>query len=231
VSGYGQFCPVAKAMEILDERWTMLIVRELLNGSSRFNELRRGVPRMSPTLLSRRLQQLERLGLVDRVSDGGVISYRPTERCLELRGIVEAIGVWGLRWIGELGAEDLDPHLLFWDMRRTIPVERWPRGRTVLEVAFDDVEPDLRHWWLVVAGDDVDVCDADPGYPVNVTLRTGLRTMTRIWRGDLPWDRALRTEQARIEGPREITGRVPDWLGLSRLASLAGPERRYAEAG
>lgn len=231
MSGYGQFCPVAKAMEILDERWTMLIIRELLSGSSRFNELRRGVPRMSPTLLSRRLHQLERLGLVQRAEESGTIFYRPTEGCLELRGIVEAIGVWGLRWIGELGAEDLDPHLLLWDMRRTIPVERWPRGRTVLAVDFEDVEPDVRHWWLVVTGDDVDVCDADPGYPVNATLRTDLSTMVRIWRGDLAWDRALRGERARIDGPRELAGKVPDLLGLSRLGALAGPERGYADAG
>lgn len=223
--GYGQFCPVAKAMEILDERWTMLIVRELLCGSTRFNELRRGVPRMSPTLLSRRLRELERLGLVERRTAGRQTTYRPTARCVELRPIVEAIGVWGLRWIGELGEQDLDPHLLLWDMRRQIPVTEWPRARTTLEIRFDDVEPAFRRWWIVVNGDDVDICEFDPGYPVVATMRTRLLTMTRIWRGDLQWAQAARTQLVSVDAPADIARRLPTWLGISALAEMAGTAR------
>src|SRR5690349_8837069 len=122
---YGQFCPVAKAMEVLDERWTLLIVRELLLGSTRFNELRRGLPKMSPALLSKRLRALERAGVVARSADeGGRSSYALTESGRELQPIVEALGVWGVRWIPEIGQADLDPHLLMWDVRRTVPVDK-----------------------------------------------------------------------------------------------------------
>lgn len=231
MSTYGQFCPVAKAMEILDERWTMLVIRELLVGSRRFNELRRGVPRMSPTLLSRRLRELERLGLVTREGGGARTTYHPTARCEELRGVVEAIGVWGLRWIGELGRDDLDPHLLMWDMSRTILVEAWPRGRTVLGITFEDQGSGSRDWWLVVTGDDVDVCSTDPGWPVQAMLRTDLLTLVRIWRGDLSWDRATRTEKVRVEGPAEARRAVPTWLGISAVGRLAGPDRPDEEQG
>src|SRR4051794_6516852 len=130
-SPYRQFCPVAKAMELLDERWTLLVVRELVVGTERFNELRRGLPRMSPTLLSRRLQQLVRAGVVERHEDGTDVRYVLTDAGRELRPVVEALGAWGTRWIGELGDEDLDPKLLLWDMHRNVDRAALPDGRTV----------------------------------------------------------------------------------------------------
>lgn len=133
-SNYHQFCPVAKAMEVLDERWTLLVVRELVEGSERFNELRRGLPRMSPTLLSRRLQQLVRVGIVQRHVDGKDVRYVLTPAGEELRPVVVAIGSWGIRWIGEIGDEDLDPKLLLWDMHRRVNREAVPTGRTVVPV-------------------------------------------------------------------------------------------------
>ena len=219
---YGQFCPVAKAMEVLDERWTMLIVRELLAGSSHFNEIRRGVPKMSPALLSKRLRSLERAGIVRRVAGDGRVTYALTESGLELRDVVQSLGTWGLRWIGELGEEDLDPHLLFWDMRRTVPVEAWPRTRTVLAFELDDVASRAAHWWLVVAGGEVDVCDYDPGYDVAARVTTGLRTLVRLWRGDEPWEPAIRRGAVRIDGPTDVRRALPDWLGQMALASAAG---------
>jgi DNA-binding HxlR family transcriptional regulator len=218
MAAYGQFCPVAKAMELLDERWTLLVVRELLLGSTRFNELRRGVPRMSPALLSKRLRELERAGLVTRDEQA---RYLPTESARELWPVVELLGLWGLKWIGDLGDDDLDPHLLLWDMRRTIPVAVWPRSRTVLALDFPDVEPRQRHWWLVVAGDDVDVCDADPGYEVTATVRTELRTLTRLWRGEGDWPEALRARTVDVQGPAAVRRALPEWLGMSGLAQLA----------
>src|SRR3954454_12058104 len=166
MSGYGQFCPMAKAMEVLDERWTLLVVRELLLGSTHFNELRRGVPRMSPALLSKRLRTLERAGIIRREGGGRAASYHLTEAGTELHEVVSALNAWGVRWIGQLGREDLDPHLLFWDVRRTVPVDVWPRRRTVLEFRLSDVEQSVAHWWLVVSEGRPDVCDFDPGYPV-----------------------------------------------------------------
>lgn len=141
-ASYYQFCPVAKAMELLDERWTLLIVRELLAGSERFNEVRRGVPRMSPTLLSKRLNQLVRAGVLTKKDDRYVL----TPAGEELRPVVEALAVCGVRWIGELGDQDLDPQLLLWDMRRNIVPGAIPTHRTVILFAFPDVPTRGRRW-------------------------------------------------------------------------------------
>ncbi|WP_454085007.1 winged helix-turn-helix transcriptional regulator [Georgenia sp. Marseille-Q6866] len=222
MTSYGQFCPVAKAMEILDERWTLLVVREMLAGSRHFNELRRGVPRMSPALLSKRLRTLERAGLVRRESERGKLGYALTDAGRDLEGVVGALGVWSLRWIGDLGEEDLDPHLLFWDMRRTIPVEAWPRTRTVLAFHLTDLPPGAAAWWLVVAGDEVDVCDYDPGFDVTVDVETSLRTLVELWRADTSWERALGSGAVRLTGPSDARRAVPGWLGRMRLADLAG---------
>jgi len=223
MSTYGQFCPIAKAMEVLDERWTLLVVRELLLGSRHFNELRRGNPRMSPALLSKRLQRLERAGVVQRRVVGGRSTYQLTESGLELRGIVEGLGAWGARWVGELGEEDLDPHLLMWDVKRTIPVADWPRGRTVVAIRFADVAPPVSRWWVCVSGDEVDICDVDPGFDVTATVRTSLRAMTEIWRGDRAWGDALRAGRVEVEAPREVARAVPGWIGQSLLAAVPRP--------
>jgi DNA-binding HxlR family transcriptional regulator len=221
MSTYGQFCPVAKAMEVLDERWTLLVVRELLSGSTRFNELRRGVPKMSPALLSKRLRTLERVGVVVREDDGGGrVSYRLTQAGHELRPLVEALGAWGVRWIGTLGEEDLDPHLLFWDMKRTIPVDAWPRERTVVQFAFDDVEPKVARWWIVVNAGEVDVCDVDPGYDVAAHVATGLRTLTAIWRGDVSWADAMRAEAVSVLAGGDVRRALPTWVGQGTFAAV-----------
>lgn len=220
---YGQFCPVAKAMEVLDERWTLLVVRELLTGSTHFNELRRGLPKMSPALLSKRLRSLERTGILRRTVDDGSVTYTLTTAGQELRPLVESLGAWGVRWIGELGEQDFDPHLLFWDMQRTVPVDRWPSSRTVVAFEFDDVRPKVSHWWLVVSDRDVDVCDYDPGFEVDVTVSSSLRTLTRIWRGDVSWQQALRAGSVDVLAPTPVRPLVPEWLGQSTLAAVPRP--------
>ncbi|MEJ7650585.1 MAG: helix-turn-helix domain-containing protein [Nakamurella sp.] len=226
---YAQFCPVAKAMEVLDERWTLLVIREMLAGSSRFSEIRRGVPRMSPALLSKRLRTLQRAEVVRRDLADGEIRYRLTESGMQLFEVVQALGLWGLRWVGQLGQEDLDPHLLFWDLQRTIPLASWPLGRTTLAFEFDDVERRHARWWVVVVGADdaadseveVDICDADPGHEVAATVVTSLRAMVRVWRGDLDWDAALAAGALHIVGPAATRRAVPQWLGRSMIAQLA----------
>lgn len=220
---YGQFCPVAKAMEVLDERWTLLIVRELLLGSTRFNELRRGVPKMSPALLSKRLRALERAGVVRRTDEGGRSGYTLTPSGQELKPIVDALGAWGVRWVGELGEADLDPHLLMWDMRRSVPIDRWPRARTVVAFSFDDVPTKARAWWLVVNGDDVDVCDDDPGFEVAASVATSLSTLTGIWRGDVSWAQALRRGEVELSAPSGVRRQVPEWIGQSLLSAVPRP--------
>ena len=220
MTSYGQFCPVAKAMELLDERWTLLVLREMLAGSTRFNDLRRGNPKMSPTLLSKRLRRLERAGVVQRSLEDGRANYTLTACGEELRGVVEALGSWGVRWIGELGEEDLDPHLLLWDMRRSVPVDTWPESRTVVAFEFTDVEPKAARWWLCASGGETDVCDYDPGFDVTVTVKTGLRTLTEIWRGDTSWQRAIKDEQVELTGSSTAVRSVPGWLGQMDLASV-----------
>jgi DNA-binding HxlR family transcriptional regulator len=229
-SHYGQFCPVAKAMELLDERWTLLIVRELMLGSQHFNALRRGVPKMSPALLSKRLQTLARAGVVERWEDGNRITYRLSESGRELVPIVEALGRWGIRWIGELGDEDLDPHLLLWDIRRGVDTEAVPDGRTVVGFVFPEMPSACRRWWLIITGDGVDACDFDPGHPVRVTVETSLRTMTRIWRGDLSWAAALRSGDLVLHGEPQACRALPRWFKLSSLAPTPRPMSRAEPA-
>jgi len=220
---YHQFCPVAKAMELLDERWTMLIIRELVTGSSRFNELRRGVPRMSPTLLSRRLSQLVRAGVVRRSGEGNEVRYSLTPAGEELAPIVKMLGAWGVRWIGELGDEDLDPKLLLWDMHRNVDHSAVPTGRTVVHFSFSEVPAKLRDWWLVITSDDADVCDADPGFDVGVTVAGPLRVMTQIWRGDVSWSDAVRAGDLEINGPSKLRSALPKWFSLSAFAQVPRP--------
>ena len=223
-ASYYQFCPVSKAMELLDERWTLLVLRELLTGSEHFNDLRRGLPRMSPSLLSKRLGQLVRAGIVDKRDDDGKVRYLLTPAGQELRPIVEALGAWGTRWIGELGEEDLDPQLLLWDMHRNIDHAATPSGRTVVQFRFPDLPAKVRDWWLVIMpGEEADVCDTDPGYPVTVTLTATLRHMTQIWRGDLSWPESLRTGVLVVHGQAELRRAVPGWFTLSPFASVPRP--------
>ncbi len=223
MSGYGQFCPVAKAMELLDERWTMLVVRELLLGSRHFNDLRRGVPKMSPALLSKRLKSLTRAGVVARDEIDGRTTYSLTECGKELADVVDALGAWGVRWIAELGEEDLDPHLLMWDMRRTIPIDTWPRTRTTVAFHLDGVAHRTSRWWLVVADGEADICDFDPGHEVTGTVETSLRTLTRIWRGDTSWQHALLDGGVAVSGPAEVRRAIPGWIGQSASAAIPRP--------
>ena len=227
-ASYSQFCPVAKAMELLDERWTLLVVRELVIGSEHFNELRRGLPRMSPTLLSRRLQQLVRAGVITREETDGEVRYRLTEAGEELRPVVEALGTWGTRWIPDLADPDLDPKLLLWDMHRNVDHERVPARRTVLAFEFDDVEVDLARWWLVISSGDVDVCDDDPGDEPVASVQTSLRTLTEVWRGDKAWSAARGDGSMRVVASREVAAALPGWFLLSPFAGVPRPLTRLA---
>jgi DNA-binding HxlR family transcriptional regulator len=202
---YHQFCPISKAMELLDERWTLLVVRELVVGSKHFNELRRGLPRMSPSLLSKRLSQLERAGIVERHVAGKEVQYLLTDAGTEL------------------GDEDLDPQLLLWDIHRNINHPLVPPGRTVIHFRFTDPAVSTRYWWLIITPDDADVCDSDPGHPVTVTLTTPLRTMTQIWLGDRSWSQALSDGTLKVDGSTRHRRSVPSWFKLSGFAGVPRP--------
>jgi DNA-binding HxlR family transcriptional regulator len=218
-------------MELLDERWTLLVVRELLMGSEHFNDLRRGLPRMSPTLLSKRLHQLVRAGIVDRRSSGSDVRYVLTPAGEELRPVVQALGVWGTRWIGQIGEEDLDPKLLLWDMQRNVDHHATPSGRTVVLFSFVDQPRRTRDWWLVITEGDADVCDVDPGHAVAVTVTGGLRAMVEVWRGDRSWPEVLRTGEIRVDGAEALRRGFPRWMTLSPFASVPRPSDDVAVAG
>jgi DNA-binding HxlR family transcriptional regulator len=229
VGTYNQFCPVSKALELLDERWTLLVVRELLMGSRHFNDIRRGVPRMSPALLVKRLQRLERAGVVERHSDGNRVIYQLTASGKELQPVVDLLGDWSLRWISELGEEDLDPHLLLWDIRRQVNRTDLPPGRTTVHFLFGDVVPADQRWWLVLTAAEADACDFDPGFPVTVTVETNLRCLTRIWRGDLSWREAVRAGELTATGARSAVRALPRWLNVRVTA--ADPRPPYSVTG
>jgi DNA-binding HxlR family transcriptional regulator len=219
-SSYHQFCPVAKAMELLDERWTLLIIRELLQGSRHFNDIRRGVPKMSPSLLSKRLHDLTRAGIVRRQDDGRQVAYALTAAGEELRPVVEHLGAWGMRWIGRVGDEDLDPKLLMWDLHRHVDPATVPPGRTVVSFRFVDVPAKIRNWWLVITAEEVDVCDFDPGYDVAVSVTGPLRRMVEIWRGDLGWPAAIRSGSIELQGPERLRRAVPKWFPPSQFSQV-----------
>jgi DNA-binding HxlR family transcriptional regulator len=220
---YYQFCPVAKAMELLDERWTLLVVRELLAGSEHFNDIRRGVPRMSPTMLSKRLRHLTRGGVVERVVRGDDVRYVLTQAGRELLPVVEAVGAWGARWVGELGDEDLDPKLLLWDMHRNVDHDAVPGTRVVIRFRFPDVDAGSRDWWLVLADGEADVCDADPGHPVALTVTSDLRHLVRVWRGDVTWSLAVGSGAVAVQGPAALRRALPTWFTLSPFAAVRSP--------
>jgi DNA-binding HxlR family transcriptional regulator len=224
-SSYKQFCPVAMAAEILGARWTIVLLRELVAGSTRFNDLRRGVPRMSPALLSKRLKDLETAGIVKRARVAGepdLFEYRLTEAGRGLQPVIEAVGIWGQTWLEtEASLENLDPELLMWDMRRNINPTPMPRRRSTIQVIFTDLKEARRNWWLIVQpGQEVDLCRVDPGFDVDLYLSTNLRTMTEVWMGYTTIARAKEQERLIITGNRQLEADLGSWLSLSTFAKV-----------
>ena len=222
LGSYGQFCPVAMAAETLCTRWTMVLVREMVAGSTRFNDLRRGVPRMSPSLLSQRLKELEAAGIVTRTpaaDEPAVQEYRLTESGRDLQSIVEAFGTWGQKWIEtQATLKNLDPSLLMWDMRRNLDPSPMPARRIVVNFRYPELVESRRNWWLVVDPEaEVDICSTDPGFDVDLWVTTDLRTMTAIWMG-LNRVSGVR-DKIQLDGDPAIARTMQTWLGLSPFAA------------
>jgi hypothetical protein len=178
---------------------------------------------MSPALLSKRLQELVRAGVLERQDDGREVAYVLTPAGEELRPVVESLGMWGTRWVGELGDADLDPKLLLWDLHRNVDPDLLPTGRTVVTFRFLDVPVKERDWWLVLTADAVDVCDFDPGYDVAVSVSGSLRQLVQVWRGDLDWSQALRRGPLTVQGPEQLRRALPGWFPPSRFAAVPRP--------
>jgi DNA-binding HxlR family transcriptional regulator len=220
---YQQFCPVAMAAEILCTRWTVVLLRELLAGSTRFNDLRRGVPRMSPALLSQRLKDLEAAEVVRRVPSevgAGVHEYHLTESGRALEPLVMAFGQWGQRWVDhELSLQNLDVQLLMWDMRRNLNTRPLPPRRSVIQFLYPDLPQAQRSWWMVVdPSAPVDLCTIDPGFDVDLYVSSDLRAMTEIWMGVSTVEAMTRAARLILTGDPSLAARMQTWLGLSPFA-------------
>ncbi len=225
MTGYGQFCPVSKAAEVICQRWTPLILRELLVGSTRFNEIRRGVPTCSPALLSTRLKELERAGVVERTATDAGPCYGLTEAGRELFPLIQQLGEWGQRWArSDYGPDDLDPGLLLWDVSRFLTPGALGEGRVVVQFTFPSMPPKRRYFWVVDDSRDVDVCLTDPGLAVDVVVEADLRTITEVWMGDARFADGLADGRITLRGPTDLTRRVPGWFGQHPI--LAGVVRR-----
>lgn len=213
---YGQLCPLAKATEILGQRWTFLVIRELLSGAHRFNEIRRGVPLMSTSLLSQRLRGLEREGLVRREASGSSHVYHLTEAGLELAPIVRQLSRWGERWVlGHIDPRNAEVTALMWAMRRRVDPSVFGDRRVTVQFEFTDQQQAKRSWWLVNEAATVDLCPKDPGFEVDLYALTDLQTMTRIWVGELTLSSAIDAGTLELSGTRDLRRAFSSWLLLS----------------
>jgi DNA-binding HxlR family transcriptional regulator len=225
---YKQFCPVAMASEILCTRWTLILLRELMAGSTRFNDLRRGVSTMSPTLLSQRLKELEESGVLERVaieSEPSVYEYVLTEAGRDLQLVINTVGHWGQKWVeSRLSLRNLDPSLLMWDMRRNLDIKSFPKDKYVIHFLFHELPLSKKNWWLVIKkNEEVDLCWTAPDLDVDLTVTTSVKTMTAIWMGVETVIQALKEETMKLDGDKELINTMQKWLGLSPFAAT---ERR-----
>ena len=219
---YGQFCPIAKALEVLGERWTILIVRELLVGATRFNELQRGLNLISPTILTKRLNDLSEAGVIIRKKIPGQRGYEYflTEMGKELMPVVKSIGDWGMRWArGKMDDSDMDIELLMLYLQRSVQPEKLPGRETVIRFKFDDIKK-YSDWWLVVSDLKVDVCVRDPGKDVDIYFTTGLSTMIHLWMGDISYKSAINDGRLKLVGPSALTRDIKSWLAPSIFAGI-----------
>lgn len=230
-SRYGQFCPLAVASEVFAERWTPIILRELVLGSRGFNDIHRGVPRISRALLAKRLRDLAACGVVD--SSGG--EYRLTDAGQELGEVVKSLGAWGARWTAPVQRERLDAGLLTWDMRRRFDVERLPQRRVVVRFDFRGVpaaHKAPRTYWFVLERPEVDLCVIEPGFEIDLYVDADLASFVRVWLGEVPMRQAIREGAVKLSGSREAVRDFPGWLLLSTLAAVPRPreslQRRVA---
>ena len=227
VPNYGQFCPVSRGAEIFAERWTPLILRELLNGSHRFSEIQLGLPRISRNLLTQRLASLSRAGVIERRPETRGFSYHLTPAGEEMRPVVEALGAWGYRWGGsDLPARELDPVLLMWFIRRRVQLRAVRRPRAI--VRFDFRRP-RRSFWMRIEPPAVELCFTDEGFDIELVVDADLATLTAVWLGRMRLADAIASGGVRIDGEDEACRAFALWFGLSPFAG-GGAERILNQA-
>ena len=218
---YCQFCPVAKAAEILCEKWVILVLRELMMGSTRFSQFRKGLPRISPSILSRRLKMLEEQSVIKRkqVKKSKSYSYHLTESGEQLRPIILGFGTWGHRWAkNKITKEDLDAGFLLWDMRRRLNTEYFQDQRVVIHIEFTDQKKADRYWWMVVENHEIDLCFEDTGHEPDIIIMTTLPVMTKVWLGYEPLKKMINNQQLKILGTKKHVTNIAKWIGKSSFA-------------
>ena len=220
-----QFSPVAMAAEVLESRWTLLIVRELCLGSKHFNDIRKGVPKMSPTLLSTRLKELEWHGILNRV--GSPMGSRKSMYVLtpagsELFDVINAIGNWGKRWIDmRHNLDSAKENLLIWDIRRNLRMEYFPINTAVLQINITDVPKKTSNWWFIFDGKErPDVGYLDPSLDVDLYIETSLSSLTKVWLGESKYSNESKAGTFQIEGSQKLIETFESWFGSSNFASI-----------
>ena len=209
-STYGQYCPLALAAELLCRRWTILIISRLIDGCRTFNEIHEGVPRISPTLLSTRLSELEHAGLVRRRKkrkEKGYL-YEPTEAALDLTALIDGMAIWGQQWSRDMSMEDLDPAFLAWSMSLRMNIEAMPAGRTVIEFEFSGTPTEFRRFWLIHDDGKIDMCLKYPGYDTDLLVRSDIRRFVEAWRGFRDLKSEIQAGKIRLTGPEITHGRI-----------------------
>ncbi|MBW0158172.1 winged helix-turn-helix transcriptional regulator [Sedimentimonas flavescens] len=211
---YNQFCPIAKAAEILGERWNILILREVLMGGRRFNTLQRGLGDISPALLTKRLKQLEEQNMLirRRIPAQKGFEYFPSEACEALMPVLFALGEWGIIWAkNTILDQDFDAEFLMLYLERSIDREKIKGQETVIKFRFTDLI-EQRDWWLVVKPEKSEVCLKDPGRDVDVYFNCSVRTLSDIWMGDRSYRDALREGDLMMDGDPVLIRTVSTWL-------------------
>lgn len=227
MSKYGQYCPIAQALELLGDRWTLLIIRDMLTGTRHFNDLERGLPGISRALLAKRLQQLQDAGLVEkRLNDAGrnTTAYHLTQPGQELQAVINALLIWGTNWaFGDPSPEHLDPLLLLWWMHNRVRTDQLPEERVVIQFEFYGAKNET--YWLMLARRDVTICLTDPGYEINVLVVADLATFFRLWLGRIDYDEAIHSQDVSIEAVPRLVRAFPNWFAWSPAAPVVRSAR------
>ena len=229
---YGQFCPIAKAAEVFCERWTALIIRDLVAGATRFSQLRRGVPLASPTLLSRRLKELEAEGIVERrrTDSGRSWTYHLTSAGREFAPLIQGLGVWGQRWTRrELAKHEINLTLLVWALELSVRPDAFGGRRCIVKLSLSDQPQGMRHWWFVNDDGRAELCVEDPGFEVDLYLAATLPDMIYLYRGDLSLAAARAQGRLEVHGAAWARRALPRWLVPSPLARVKS-QRTTAQA-
>lgn len=225
---YGQFCSMARALDLLGERWTLLIVRELLCGSRRFGEVQRGIPRISRTMLSARFRELSDAGVIERLDEATGPAYRLTTAGEELAAVVRELGTWGQRWLPrELEPSQLDARPLLWDVQRRVRRDALPDTPLVVRIELTDQRGAAARHYLLLRRSEVSLCTVNPGFPEEIVVRTDRRTLIAWWRGDLTFRQAVQSGLA-LEGRREWVRAFPDWFERYLFAAVPPAAMRSA---